>query len=811
MSKAQMKRQQRKQRRRDARQERRTRSAPNVDGMCYRSSSLGDLNEEGRTVTATLSTEQPVPMYDYRTRSIVDEVLLTRGGRFPERMPLLDDHSRWGAGSVRGSIRTPTNSGDRWRGTLHFATNAGTETDQAWELVRQGHLTDVSVGYRYAEGDYTDIPPGQTRSVGGRDFTASPSRVMRVVTSWSAREASITPIGADDQAKIGRGRGTGSGDGLEFGYELGEGDFSRNSEVGGNMNYLTWLRARGMDESITEQAAALEWARSNLAGDLLNQFTAVCRSENIPFSVQSTASTVPAGTTQTPGTRTAEPAAPSNPVTTTQTATPGSQADEFRAARERAAYVAQVGDGVSEEIRQRAINEGWTTEQINREFQTARTQRSEPVSGHAPAGHVVNRTLTVRGLQMAMLMRAGIEIDHPMLRSSQAQHVLGDRALFGLESRERGDWMTNYSRSLDNGGPTRDEAAARAVDQAMGLQRMSMMDVCRAALEIEGARFDHYDRDEIIMRSFSTASLNAIFTTNFAAQMIAGFMDAPDTTGPWTREAELPNFQTVERFQMHMSSKLKRVDRNETPGDTDVEAVLESYKLHRYAERFVVDEMDIIDDRFGALDVLAPRDMGAAARVIRPDLVYSILLGNPQMGQDSTALFHTDHGNYTASGAALSHSTLAAAETAMAQQTSNGRLCDIRADYLLVPRSKRHLARQIVGSAEVRDTTANQYFGTMNWAQGEFTIISDARLDVGVTDPSSLTQTVHAGQPGSWGLATANGRYGIEVGHLRGTGRAPVVRRFQLTEGRIGMGWLAVMYNAAKAIGYQGLSWQKTS
>ena len=174
------------------------------------------------------------------------------------------------------------------------------------------------------------------------------------------------------------------------------------------------------------------------------------------------------------------------------------------------------------------------------------------------------------------------------------------------------------------------------------------------------------------------------------------------------------------------------------------------------------------------------------------------------MEQDSTALFHTDHGNLTASGATLSSSTLAARKSAMAAQTSNGRLLNIRGQYLIVPETKEHIAAPLVGSSERRDTTTSTEYGTMNWANGRFSVIAEPRLDVGVIDPSS--GATNAGQAGAWFLATANGKHGIEVGHLRGTGRAPVVRRYELTEGRIGMGWLVVMYVAAKATGYQGLA-----
>jgi hypothetical protein len=162
-----------------------------------------------------------------------------------------------------------------------------------------------------------------------------------------------------------------------------------------------------------------------------------------------------------------------------------------------------------------------------------------------------------------------------------------------------------------------------------------------------------------------------------------------------------------------------------------------------------------------------------------------------------------------ASGAALSSATLEARKSAMAQQTSNGRLINVMARYLIVPESKHWTARQIVGSAEVRNTTSSTIQGTMNPAMGSFEVIAEPRLDVGVTDPSTAALTTHAGQPGAFFLSTAGGRHGIEVGHLRGTGRAPVVRRYDLIEGRIGMGWLVIMYCAAKAIGYQGL--QKAS
>ena len=802
-----MKRQQRKERRILVSMNEHVRSAPAVEGMQYRSSTLGDVDEQNRTIIATLSTEQPVAMYDYRTRGVIDEVLLASGGQFPERMPLLDDHSRYGANSVMGSVRNAINNGDRWRGTLSFATNAGPDVDQIWEKVRQGHITDVSVGYRYGEGDYVDIAPGQSRRINGKEFAASRARTLRVVTKWSARETSITPIGADDQAKIGRSGGIPNSPDLGFSFEIGAGDFDfqsvqkRTEEKMDKL--LQFLHARGMDQSITEQAAALAWAQRNLAGDLLEGFQTLCRQESVQFEIR-TAVNPPA--TQT---ATAQPVAPTLVASTATLQR--SEADVFAVARERASYISQVGEGVPESIRSQALTEGWDLTRINSEFAAARAARSPALSGQAPAGHVVDRTMNSRALQAAVLLKAGVAVDHPMFRSAQAQHVLNDRSLFGFDSHrsQNGGWLVRHSQNLQRGGATESDESARAVDRAWQMQRMSMVDFCRAALDVEGVSYDPYDRDEIIQRSFSTATLGAVFTTNFAAQMLMGFMDSPDTTELWTNPDPLPNFQTVERIQLGKSSKMKKMPRHQTAEDATVEAVLESYKLARYANKFIVDEMDIIDDRFGALDMVAPKDMGQAARVLRPDLVYSILLGNPTMGQDSKALFHVDHGNYVASGAALTLATLDTAKTAMASQTSNGRILDIKAQYLIVAESKAWSAGRLIGSPELRDTTSSTQYGTMNPAQGAFRVISDPRLDIGVVDPSSATDANNAGEPGSWFLATAGGKHGINVGNLAGTGGAPVVRKFTLSEGRAGFGWTCIMYAAAKAVGYQGLSKQK--
>lgn len=159
------------------------------------------IDESARTVDAILSTETPAHMYDWWADRSYDEVLLADGAELPEsrQIPLLDSHARWSVGDQIGSIRnvrveTDPEKGRVLVGTLHLdATERGRD---AFLKVRDGHLTDMSVGYSRSE--VVKLAKGEKQKINGREFDGP----MEIVTKWPVREASLTPIGADSNAKI---------------------------------------------------------------------------------------------------------------------------------------------------------------------------------------------------------------------------------------------------------------------------------------------------------------------------------------------------------------------------------------------------------------------------------------------------------------------------------------------------------------------------------------------------------------------------------------------------------------------------------
>ena len=152
-------------------------------------------DKAARSVEVVAATEQPVDVFDYERWEIVQEVLFMSGVKVPaaEQVPLLDSHDRSTVDSVLGSARDFHPVGDELLATVAFSDDQAGQDAAA--KVREGHLTDFSVGYQVLRSEW--VPNGETAHVAGQEF-AGP---VRVVAEWAVRELSLAPIGADDRAK----------------------------------------------------------------------------------------------------------------------------------------------------------------------------------------------------------------------------------------------------------------------------------------------------------------------------------------------------------------------------------------------------------------------------------------------------------------------------------------------------------------------------------------------------------------------------------------------------------------------------------
>ena len=185
---------------------------------------------------------------DWETWQPIDEILLMSGCSIPtsRQVPLLDTHDRSSTGSVIGSCRNLQVAGTELIGRAFFADDPAGGSDQeieaVWVKVRDGHITDFSVGYTIDLAIL--VPDGQSTSINGRQYDGP----VRVVTDWTLKELSVCPIGADAAAKA-RAEATAHKPMARAVPEPQKKDAAMDKRL------LAFLESRGLPKDATEDAA----------------------------------------------------------------------------------------------------------------------------------------------------------------------------------------------------------------------------------------------------------------------------------------------------------------------------------------------------------------------------------------------------------------------------------------------------------------------------------------------------------------------------------------------------------------------------
>lgn len=167
----------------------------------------------------------------------------------------------------------------------------------------------------------------------------------------------------------------------------------------------------------------------------------------------------------------------------------------------------------------------------------------------------------------------------------------------------------------------------------------------------------------------------------------------------------------------------------------------ESYTVKTYGKIIALSRQAMVNDDLGAFDAL-PRAGAQAAVQLEAKTLVDLLVANsgagPTMG-DTVALFHANHGNLAASGAAISDNTLGAARLAMRSQKGIDKttLIDVRPAYLIVPAALETTAQKYL--AQLQPAQASN----VNPFSGALQLIVEPRLDA-----SSAIRWYLAAEPG---------------------------------------------------------------
>ncbi|MAB55919.1 MAG: phage major capsid protein [Aequorivita sp.] len=150
-----------------------------------------------------LTTEQAVQMFDWERGEFVPEVILMSGMKARGlTIKLLDTHNTDSVRNVLGSfVDLRVNEAGKRDVPHKFVDGeirvSKTEPDVQTKL-EEGHINEMSVGYRYSEDHTIRLNEGEKQTIDGKEYVGP----LNIRTQWEAQEASLVPIGADNQAQI---------------------------------------------------------------------------------------------------------------------------------------------------------------------------------------------------------------------------------------------------------------------------------------------------------------------------------------------------------------------------------------------------------------------------------------------------------------------------------------------------------------------------------------------------------------------------------------------------------------------------------
>lgn len=150
-----------------------------------------------------LTTEQAVPMFDWTRGEFVPEVILMSGMKARGlTIKLLDTHNTDSVRNVLGSFEDLQVKQAGERNVPHKFVDgeirvSKTEPDIQTKL-EEGHINEMSIGYRYHDDETIHLKKGEKQTIEGKEYEGP----INIRTKWEAQEASLVPIGADNQAQI---------------------------------------------------------------------------------------------------------------------------------------------------------------------------------------------------------------------------------------------------------------------------------------------------------------------------------------------------------------------------------------------------------------------------------------------------------------------------------------------------------------------------------------------------------------------------------------------------------------------------------
>lgn len=354
--------------------------------------------------------------------------------------------------------------------------------------------------------------------------------------------------------------------------------------------------------------------------------------------------------------------------------------------------------------------------EAHRHAQQHLAQQNPPLQTPAQAHGTIRdrREGVIQGIQDAMYLREGVQVDQP--------HELAER----MQNLSLVDLGRSWMRSI----------GAQDVDYLNAEQ------VARAVFD-RGELAQHGVGGDVM--SLTVGDFPGILSNVANKLLVSQFEDEPVTWNTWADTVTLNNLHETE---LHSVGKVPLPKVVRERGEYELVSFGEKKEKGQLVKRGMRTALTIemfIQDNLNAFreEVM---DFGGSTRLLENYLVYSALNQNPEMVEDSKAMFHTDHGNLAEGAGNVGAPSLDLLSKAMTglrtirgiapDANTQARRINTRPTFLIVPVALEAQASQLVASTV--DPTKNN--NTPNYpGVRALSVVGDPELDETSTTAWYLT------------------------------------------------------------------------
>lgn len=185
----------------------------------------------------------------------------------------------------------------------------------------------------------------------------------------------------------------------------------------------------------------------------------------------------------------------------------------------------------------------------------------------------------------------------------------------------------------------------------------SLRDMARACVEATGNSTRTMDADQLFRAAMhTTTDFPQLLSSTGNRSLMAAYQRAQSPVQTTlARQSTMSDFRPGTKLALSDIGLLEKVSESGEIKHTSRGEASESYALDTYAAQFAISRKALINDDLGAFRDWS-QTAGRMAAETEANLLLALLLSNPTMNEDSTALFHADHGNLAGSAVAIGDS-----------------------------------------------------------------------------------------------------------------------------------------------------------